>query len=77
MFGQSGLRGGRHLIRKAQNTTALQDDNQDLVSGLLAFWELAAAVRPMFDPQGWQIADSPRHDRFMQFVRSARERIDT
>jgi aminoglycoside phosphotransferase (APT) family kinase protein len=43
----------------------------------LAFWELAAAIRPMFDPQGWQIADSPRRDRFMQFVRSARERIDT
>lgn len=42
----------------------------------LAFWELAAAVRPMFDPLGWQIAESPRRDRFMQFVRSARERID-
>lgn len=43
----------------------------------LAFWELAAAVRPMFDPQGWQIAESPRRDRFTQFIRNARERIGT
>jgi aminoglycoside phosphotransferase (APT) family kinase protein len=43
----------------------------------LAFWELAAAVRPMFDPQVWQIAESPRRDRFTQFIRNARERIGT
>jgi aminoglycoside phosphotransferase (APT) family kinase protein len=43
----------------------------------LAFWELAAAVRPMFDPQGWQIAESPHRDRFAQFIQSARERIGT
>jgi hypothetical protein len=41
----------------------------------LAFWELAAAVRPMFDPQGWQIAESPRRDKITQFIQNARQRI--
>ena len=43
----------------------------------LAFWELAAAVRPMFDPQGWQINEPPRSDRFGQFIQNAGERIGT
>jgi aminoglycoside phosphotransferase (APT) family kinase protein len=41
----------------------------------LAFWELAAAARPMFDPQGWQITESPRRERFARFIENAMERI--
>jgi aminoglycoside phosphotransferase (APT) family kinase protein len=43
----------------------------------LAFWELAAAVRPMFDPQSWEIVEPPRSDRFAQFFQNARERLGT
>ena len=40
----------------------------------LAFWELAAAVRPMFNPEGW-ISDSPQKERFANFVHSALARL--
>lgn len=40
----------------------------------LGFWELAAAARPMMDPEDWQIAESPGSDRFEQFIEGARER---
>jgi aminoglycoside phosphotransferase (APT) family kinase protein len=36
----------------------------------LEFWELAAAVRPMFSPEGW-ITESPAKERFGQFVEGA------
>lgn len=36
----------------------------------LGFWELAAAVRPMFNPVGW-ISDSPAKERFADFVDAA------
>ena len=39
--------------------------------GNLAFWELAAAARPMLDPEGWEIVESPRRDRFAQFIEQA------
>jgi aminoglycoside phosphotransferase (APT) family kinase protein len=36
----------------------------------LGFWELAAAARPMFSPEGW-ITESPAKERFRQFVEGA------
>jgi aminoglycoside phosphotransferase (APT) family kinase protein len=36
----------------------------------LALWELAAAVRPMFSPEGW-IDESPARERFAGFVAGA------
>ncbi|MCP4583456.1 MAG: phosphotransferase [candidate division Zixibacteria bacterium] len=34
----------------------------------LLFWELAAAARPMYSPETWNITESPRRDRFDKFV---------
>ncbi len=39
----------------------------------LGFWELAAAVRPMFIPDGW-ISESPAKERFTDFVEAAIQR---
>ncbi|MDQ2999590.1 MAG: phosphotransferase [Chloroflexota bacterium] len=39
----------------------------------LGFWELAAAVRPMFQPEGW-IDESPARERFVAFVNGALRR---
>ena len=36
----------------------------------LGFWELAAAARPMFSPEGW-IDESPAKERFSQFIDDA------
>lgn len=41
----------------------------------LGFWELAAAARPMFNPEGW-ITESPAKERFSQFIADARTRAD-
>ena len=41
----------------------------------LGFWELAAAVRPMIDPQDWQIHQPPGSDRFQQFIEQAKIKI--
>jgi len=41
----------------------------------LGFWELAAAARPMFSPEGW-ITESPAKERFSQFIADARRRAD-
>ena len=40
----------------------------------LAFWELAAAVRPIYAPHGW-IDASPFQERFRQFVANALRKI--
>jgi aminoglycoside phosphotransferase (APT) family kinase protein len=42
----------------------------------LAFWELAAAARPMFDPVGW-VDESPAKERFRQFIAGARKQLGT
>jgi len=39
----------------------------------LGFWELAAAVRPMFHPEGW-ISESPSKECFADFADAAIER---
>jgi hypothetical protein len=39
----------------------------------LGFWELAAAARPMFSPEGW-IDSSPARERFVRFIAAALER---
>jgi aminoglycoside phosphotransferase (APT) family kinase protein len=49
-----------------------EEEMQRPVSNL-GFWELAAAVRPMFNPNGW-ISDSPAKERFAEFVEAAMER---
>jgi aminoglycoside phosphotransferase (APT) family kinase protein len=40
----------------------------------LAFWELAAAARPMFDPVGW-VDGAPARKRFRQFIADAQKRL--
>ncbi len=40
----------------------------------LAFWELAAAARPMFSPEG-RITDQPARAAFRAFISSARQRV--
>lgn len=42
----------------------------------LGLWELAAAARPMFNPEGW-ISESPAKERFSQFIADARRRADS
>jgi aminoglycoside phosphotransferase (APT) family kinase protein len=39
----------------------------------LAFWELTAAARPMFSPEGW-ITESPAREVFRHFIAGARRR---
>jgi hypothetical protein len=42
----------------------------------LAFWELAAAIRPMVDPAEWCLADSTSPDaaRLQRFIANAQSR---
>jgi len=40
----------------------------------LGFWELAAAVRPMTDPQDWRIDRSPGKDIFLNFVDESKKK---
>jgi len=42
----------------------------------LGFWELAAAVRPMYNPADW-IDQSPNKERFAQFIAGALQRLET
>jgi aminoglycoside phosphotransferase (APT) family kinase protein len=37
----------------------------------LGFWELAAAARPMIDPEDWRITASPARERFRRFIADA------
>ena len=39
----------------------------------LSFWELAAAARPMIDPEDWNIVTPPKKDVFEQFTKDAIE----
>jgi hypothetical protein len=41
----------------------------------LGFWELAAVVRPMTDPQDWRIDRSPGQDIFLNFVEEAKQKL--
>ena len=41
----------------------------------LGFWELAAAVRPMYNPEGW-ITESPAKERFREFIADARSKFE-
>jgi aminoglycoside phosphotransferase (APT) family kinase protein len=41
----------------------------------LGFWELAAAVRPLSNPDGW-ISYSPTRERLSRFVEAAVQRMD-
>jgi aminoglycoside phosphotransferase (APT) family kinase protein len=41
----------------------------------LGFWQLAAAVRPMIDPEDWQIHQPPGSERFQNFVERAKKKI--
>jgi aminoglycoside phosphotransferase (APT) family kinase protein len=41
----------------------------------LGFWELAAAVRPMTDPQDWRIDRVPGKDIFLNFVEEAKKKL--
>jgi aminoglycoside phosphotransferase (APT) family kinase protein len=40
----------------------------------LGFWELAAVVRPMTDPQDWRIDRSPGREIFLKFIDEAKNR---
>lgn len=37
----------------------------------LGFWEMAAAARPMDDPQAWEVEQEPKAARFQNFVEEA------
>lgn len=39
------------------------------------FWELAAAVRPITDPQDWRIDRSPGKDIFQKFIEEAKKNL--
>jgi hypothetical protein len=39
----------------------------------LDFWTLAAAVRPMFDPESWRLADSAVNGRLRRLIAEAGE----
>lgn len=41
----------------------------------LGFWQLAAAVRPMTDPDDWKINQSPGKDVFQAFIEAAKKRL--
>ena len=41
----------------------------------LGFWELAAAVRPMTDPEDWKIDRPPGKDIFQNFIEAPKKRI--
>jgi aminoglycoside phosphotransferase (APT) family kinase protein len=41
----------------------------------LGFWELAAAVRPMFDPGDWRVDIAPRMILLQQFIQEVKTRI--
>jgi aminoglycoside phosphotransferase (APT) family kinase protein len=43
----------------------------------LGFWELAAAVRPMVDPEEWKVTDTsgPNRNIFQQFMAEANKRV--
>jgi aminoglycoside phosphotransferase (APT) family kinase protein len=41
-----------------------------------AFWELAAAARPMFDPEGWEITDLAKDRLFRRYIANARDGAD-
>jgi aminoglycoside phosphotransferase (APT) family kinase protein len=58
-------------MREAADTflTAYEKETGRPVSNL-GFWELAAAVRPMFKPEGW-ISESPSKERFADLVDEA------
>jgi aminoglycoside phosphotransferase (APT) family kinase protein len=40
----------------------------------LGLWELAAAVRPMFDAEGWEVTKFPKRERLQDFVAAATKR---
>lgn len=42
----------------------------------LGLWELAAAARPMHNPEGW-ITGSPAKERFSQFIADGRRRVSS
>jgi aminoglycoside phosphotransferase (APT) family kinase protein len=43
----------------------------------LGFWELAAAVRPMIDPEDWKVADNNELEKniFQQFMAEAKKKV--
>jgi aminoglycoside phosphotransferase (APT) family kinase protein len=41
----------------------------------LGFWELAAAVRPMTDPQDWKIDQLPGQAIFQKFIENAKKKL--
>lgn len=57
----------------ADEFLAVYEKETDKPVSNLGFWELAAAVRPMFNPDGW-ISESPSKERFADFVDAAIQR---
>ncbi len=41
----------------------------------LAFWEMAAAVRPMTDPEDWKLDRSPWRELLQNFIEGAKKRV--
>lgn len=58
------------LSEAADTFLATYEQEMGRLVANLGFWELAAAVRPMFSPDGW-ISESPAVERFADFVDTA------
>jgi aminoglycoside phosphotransferase (APT) family kinase protein len=61
------------MARAADEFLAVYEENTGRPVTNLGLWELAAAARPMFNPEGW-ITESPTKERFRQFVADAMKR---
>ncbi len=58
------------LSEAADRFLAAYEQEMGRPAANLGFWELAAAVRPMFSPDGW-VSESPAVERFADFVETA------
>lgn len=61
------------MVEAADRFLAIYEKESDTPVSNLGFWELAAAVRPMFNPAGW-ISESPAKERFADYVDAAIQR---
>jgi nitric oxide reductase subunit B len=66
-----GFMGGTYYIVPEESGTELFSKK---LANLL-FWELAAIARPMSNPGIWFILESPRRERFSDYVSSVLKRV--
>jgi aminoglycoside phosphotransferase (APT) family kinase protein len=64
----------RGMYQAAEEFLAVYEAASGGALANLGFWELAAAARPMFLPQGW-VDQSPARERFSQFITEAMQKL--